>query len=171
MELIRTDDFEAVKAAYIDVIDHTPGIENHAHWVYGRHPSDESLREYIAGGEMYALKDGKQIAGTVVIVMHQGKEYEPVQWGIPLASDKVATLHLLAVCPAYRGRALGSLIIEKAKEIARQNGKKALRLDTLETNLPAQRMYEKAGLSHRGNQHWYAENTGWMDFRLYEFLL
>ena len=108
------------------------------------------------------------VAGMVAIVMHQGVDYETVSWAEKLGNDQVATLHILAVCPEYRGRALGSTILELAEELAKQQGKRAMRLDVLESNLPAQRMYEKAGYVYRGKQRWYAENTGWTNFLLYE---
>jgi len=168
MHLTPANDFETVKAVYTDVAENTPGIERYARWVYGKHPTDDSIRAYVDNGEMYVLTDGDQIAGAVAIVMHQDRDYEAVPWAENLANDEVATLHLLAVRPKYRGRALGNTILEQAVGLARRNGKKALRLDTLESNLPARRMYEKAGFSCRGKQRWYAENTGWTDFRLYE---
>lgn len=40
--------------------------------------------------------------------------------------------------------------------------------DTLASNIPAQKLYEKLGFTYSGKQHWYAENTGWTDFYLYE---
>ncbi len=168
MNLVQAYDLETVKAHYIKVIENTPEIEKYARWVYGKHPTDEGLRSYIENGEMYLLMDQDTVAGMVVIVMHQGLDYEAVPWAEKLENDQVATLHLLAVCPEYRGRALGNTILELAGELAKQNGKKAMRLDVLESNLPAQRMYEKAGYVYRGKQRWYAENTGWTNFLLYE---
>ena len=150
MDLIPANDFDTVKAKYIDVIKNTPGIEQYARWVYGKHPTDTSLRTYIDNGEMYFLMDDGAVAGMVAIVMHQGQEYAHVLWAENLAFDQVAALHLLAVCPNYRGRSLGVTLLEKAAELAGKNGKKALRLDTLESNLPAQRMYDRAGFSYRG---------------------
>lgn len=44
-------------------------------------------------------------------------------------------------------KAAGRTIVEESLRIARENGKKALRLDTLKSNLPAQRMYEGLGFS------------------------
>ena len=168
MNLVRTYDLETVKGHYINVIENTPEIDKTARWVYGKHPTDEALRSFIENGEMYLLADGGTVAGMVAIVMHQGTDYEDIPWTEKLENDQVATLHLLAVCPEYRGRALGNTILELAGELAKQQEKKAVRLDVLESNLPAQRMYEKVGFVHRGKQHWYAENTGWTDFLLYE---
>ena len=45
----------------------------------------------------------------------------------------------------------GIRILEDAMEIAVKNGKKALRLDALKSNLPSQKMYEKAGFDIWGN--------------------
>ncbi len=168
MNLVQSHELESVKGYYINVIDNTPEIEKYARWVYGKHPTDEGLRSYIENGEMYLLMDQDTVAGMVAIVMHQGVDYETVSWAEKMGNDQVATLHILAVCPEYRGRALGSTILELAEELAKQQGKRAMRLDVLEANLPAQRMYEKAGYVYRGKQRWYAENTGWTNFLLYE---
>lgn len=171
MHLIRTNDFEIVKSKYIDVIDHTPDIKQHVHWVYGKHPSDELLKSYIEKGEMYCLMDGHEIAGMTAITMYQGEDYECISWQEDLPSDQVAVIHLLAICPAYRGKALGMVILDEAMELALRKGKKALRLDVLKDNLPAWKMYERANFSYRGMQRLYAENTGMLDFMYYEKIL
>ena len=168
MNLVRAYDLETVKGHYINVIENTPEIEKYARWVYGKHPTDEALRSFIENGEMYLLADGGTVAGMVAIVMHQGTDYEDIPWTEKLENDQVATLHLLAVCPEYRGRSLGNTILELAGELAKQQGKRAIRLDVLESNRPARHLYEKNGFIVRGKEHWYAENTGWTDFLLYE---
>ena len=168
MELVLTNDFKTVKAAYTDIIENTPEIVEHAHWIYGLHPTDELLRSYIDHGEMYVLKDAEKTAGVVAIVMHQGQDYKTVQWEENLADDEVAVLHLLAVCPAYQRRGTGKVIVEKTIGIAGKHKKKAVRLDTLASNLPAQRLYEKSGFQYRGRQRLFVENTVWLDFVYYE---
>ena len=168
MQLVYANDFEAVKKIYIYVIENTPLIEQYARWVYGKHPTDEQLRAYILQDEMYFLMDEDDAAGVVAISMNQGAEYEKIVWRDKLPNDQVATVHLLAVSPSYQGRSLGIKLLEEAMKIAVRNGKKALRLDALKTNLPAQRIYEKAGFLYRGEQRLYAENTGVTDFLYYE---
>lgn len=168
MQLIRTDDFETVKHKYIEVIENTPGIEQYARWVYGKHPTDESLKALVDRGEMYLLMDGEEVAGMAAIVMCQGEDYNGVSWQENLEHDQVATIHLLAVCPSYRGRSLSIRILEEAADIAAGNEKKALRLDVLKPNVPARIMYERAGFSYRGEQALYAENTGILEFVFYE---
>ena len=100
--------------------------------------------------------------------MSQGKDYQAVSWQEDLADDQVAVLHLLAVCPAFRGRSLGLRILEEAMDLALKKGKKVLRLDTLKSNIPAQSMYDKAGFSFRGEQKICIEELGCIDFYYYE---
>ncbi len=171
MKLILAHDLETVRNKYIAVTEHTPDIEKYARWVYGKHPYDKLLKEYIDNCEMYLYTDGKDIAGMVAVTMYQGQDYESVEWARTLHNDEVAVLHLLAVCPEYQGKSLGREIVREAEALAKSRGKKALRLDALSSNLPAQRMYEREGFEYRGKQHLYAENTGWTDFLFYEKLL
>ena len=60
---------------------------------------------------------------------------------------------------------------KEAMTIAVREGKRALRLDTLKTNLPAQKLYDKAGFVFRGERRMYAENTGMTDFMYYEKII
>ena len=71
MHLVQTDDFETVKSKYIDVIENSPDIDKYARWIYGKHPTDESLKAYIDRGEMYILTDGEDIAGMAAVAMCQ----------------------------------------------------------------------------------------------------
>ena len=120
MRLVPTKDFEAVKNKYLEVITNTPEINRYARWEYGKHPTDEALQFYMNRDEMYVLMDGEEIAGMTVIAMCQGEDYEGIAWQKSFQNNQVATLHLLAVCPAYRGRTLGNLILEEAIIIARK---------------------------------------------------
>ena len=171
MKLVQTNDFSLVKSKYLDVIENTPDIEMHARWDYGKHPTDDAIRAYTDNGEMYILTDGETIAGAAALVMHQEQDYEDIEWSFRFKNDQVATLHLLAVCPEFRGKGIGRIILAEAERLTVENGRKALRFDTLSSNIPAQRLYEKTGFTYRGKIHLYAENTGWTDFLYYEKVL
>ena len=43
--------------------------------------------------------------------------------------------------------------------------------ETEDMPVHARRLYESLGFQKRDVRHWYAENTGWVDFYLFEFLL
>lgn len=167
----KSTDFDKVKAAYLDIEKNTPDMEKYAKYEYGKHPKDEEITEYIDSGNMYMFLDGEAAAGVIAITMHQGKDYHPVKWQIDARDDEVMVLHLLGIIPSYQGRGVAKEMIREALKMASEKSLKACRLDTLGTNVPAQKMYEKLGFTYCGKQHWYAENTGWTDFYLYEYVL
>jgi len=165
-----TKDFDTVKKKYLDVIKNTPKMKRFAMWDYGKHPTDEMIKDYIDHDEMYVMQDDDTIVGMVAIVMSQDHGYANVHWARVLKDDEVSTLHIFAVVPEYTGKYFGLQMLRDAIELSKKAGKKGIRLDVLRSNIPAQLMYEKAGFSYRGMQRLYAENTGWADFCYYEKL-
>lgn len=171
MQLVVAESFQAVKELYLDVIEKTEGMEQHARWVYGQHPTDSMLKAYIDNKEMYVYMDGDEIAGVIAITMYQGEDYQSIAWESPLQNEEVAVLHIFAIRPAYQGKGVGRKLIEAAIILAKEQKKKAVRLDALESNTPAHQLYEGLGFTYRGRKHLYAENTGWTDFVFYELSL
>ena len=171
LTLASDKDFEAVRAFYDHVIEHTADIKKHARWIKGLHPDDHSICEYIEQNAMYLLLDGERIAGAMAITMFQTEDYHFVKWKMDASDDEVSVIHILAVNPDYQGTRIEKRMIEEAIRISRAEGKLACRLDALASNLPAHNLYQSKGFVFRGKQHWYAENTGWTDFYLYEYVL
>ena len=165
------NNFEKIAAFYRYVIDNTPTMPQYCRWIYGLHPSDELLHRYIGEGAMfYTERDGEMLS-VLVIVPHQDEDYHEVQWGADLSDDEVVTLHIFGVDPAHRGQGLARQTMAAVEEYARRIGKKAVRLDTLESNLASQSLYTSIGYVRRDVKRWYARNTGWDNFILYEKLL
>lgn len=170
MKLVQADtnDFSAIRAAYIDIIEHTPGLPEQTKWNYGLHPSDEDIMEYIEGGNMYMYKDGEAIAGVVALVFSQNEDYHPVNWTTEAEDDEVLVPHILALTPAYRSSGIGTHMLQAMLQEGKKKGNKVCRLDTLATNLTGQHFYTRQGFTYCGIQNWYAGNAGWIDFMMYE---
>ena len=171
MQLVLAGDFAVVREKYIEVIEHTKDMNIHARWIYGQHPTDAMIQSYIDRQEMYLFMDGQNVAGMTGLTMYQGEEYHGVIWSQRLKDDEVASLHILAVTPEYQGKGVSRRMMEAIISLAMEKGKKAIRLDTLASNIPARHMYKKFGFEYRGKQNLYAENTGWTDFLYYELPL
>ena len=171
MQLVLAGDFAVVREKYIEVIEHTRDMNIHARWIYGQHPTDAMIQSYIDRQEMYLFIDGQNVAGMTVITMYQGEDYHEVIWSQNLKDDEVASLHIFTVTPEYQGKGVSKRMMAEIISLAMEKGKKAIRLDTLVSNIPAQHMYEELGFAYRGKQNLYAENTGWTDFLYYELPL
>ena len=171
LEKATPEALEAVIAFYDDVIENTPDIALTSRWRKGAHPTIEGLKTSIQEGDLYVCRENSFIIGAMVLPMHQGEDYHPVTWKEEFPDDQVASVHLLGVRPDRQGTGIASALVREAIALARANGMKAVRLDTLASNLPAQHLYESLGFSFRGKLRMYAENTGWFDFFFYEFTL
>lgn len=156
---------------YKYVIHHTDGMETYARWNYGQHPTDEMIKRYIDDGHMYYAEEDGEILAAVALTPFQNEEYHPVDWGCKLNDDEVLVVHILCVNPQLQRRGLAKNIMSEIIQTAGNMGMKAIRLDALCCNQPAHQLYEKCGFTKRGIQNWYAENTGWIDFFLYELVL
>ncbi len=162
-------DFDAIIAFYDEVMERTPNIYEYALWKKDKHPTADGIKAYIDEGSLYLYKENGSIVGAMAFPMYQGEDYHPVEWVFPLKDDEVAVIHIFAVHPDCQGKGIGARMVKAAIELARKNGRKNVRLDTLASNLPAQHLYKSLGFQFRGQQHLYAENTQWTDFYYFEY--
>lgn len=172
MNLLKAteQDFQRITRFYRDVIAHTKHMDTYARWVYGQHPTDEMIRAYICNGSMYySEKDGSLL--SAVAVTPQAEDYHDSAWSVPLEDDEVSVVHLLCVAPEWQGKGIARDTMGRIIEMSREMGKRAVRLDALACNTPAHRLYESLGFQKRAQRRWYADNVGWTDFFLYEFIL
>ena len=169
MKLVKAteQDFQRITQFYRDVIAHTEHMGLYARWVYGQHPTDEMIQQYIQTGAMYYCeKDGAILSS--VAVTQQGEGYHGAVWAFPLGDDEVSVVHLLCVAPQLQKQGVARETMGLVIELSREMNKKAVRLDALACNIPAHRLYESLGFQKRDQRRWYADNVGWTDFCLYE---
>ena len=171
MRKCKASDLPGLLDFYQLVIRETEHISVHARWDYGKHPTEASIADYVRQEAMFALEDGQDIVAASAVTPYQTPDYHDVSWQKNLGDREVAVVHLLAVHPRFQNRGYAKKFIREIIRYAGDLGLKTVRLDTLACNIPAQRLYESLGFAKCGTCHWYAENTGWYDFFLYEYLL
>lgn len=168
---VQPGQFEALTRFYRYAIDNTPDMSRYGRWIYGLHPTEDMIRSYVQSGAMYTCGLNDEIRCAFALTPNQGSDYHHTNWEKNLKDDEVAVVHLLCVNPDDQHQGIGRRSMELAMELAREMGKKAIRLDALACNSPAHRLYESLGFRQRGTAHWFADNVGWTDFYLYERLL
>ena len=62
-------------------------------------------------------------------------------------------------------------MMREAIALAEQTGQKAIRLDVLRGNVPAENLYKGIGFQYVGTVPMFYEDTGWTDYLLYEYPL
>ena len=167
----RADEFEKVRGFYHRLIDIMEGSEFHPRWEKGVYPSDAFMRSSIERGELYLGLLGGDTAAAMVINGEGADGYDGAPWSVSAARGEFSVIHTLGVMPSYHGRGFARELVRAAKDIARGLGHKALRLDVLNGNLPAVRLYESEGFRFVSRVELFYEDTGLTDFLLYEYAL
>ena len=167
----RPDEFAAVQNFYHKLIDMMEGSEFHPRWEKCVYPSDDFLRSSIERGELYVGMLGEEIAAAMVINGEGADGYGGTPWRVRTADGEFSVIHALGVLPTHHGRGFARELVAAAKEIARSRGHRALRLDVLNGNLPAVRLYESEGFRFVSRVKLFYEDTGLTDFLLYEYAL
>lgn len=174
MELFQAveQDFLRLQEFYRNLIEKTPDMRQFCPWEYGVYPTDALLREHIHNGDLYYMERNGVILSALVLLPYQEENYAwENPWGAALEDDQVATVHMLGVNPEMLGQGIARWSVEAAIQKAREMGKKAVRLDALSCNLPAQKLYRSMGFAEVGTARWQSANLGWTDFVLYELFL
>lgn len=166
----EANDFARIVEFYDNIIDEMQGLKYHPMWQKRVYPTLDFLKESIEKQELYVLFLEDEIVGTMVI-NHYGNGYDTVKWAVDVPNTEVDIIHALGVKVALQGQGLASALVKKAIELAKANNRKALRLDVLEPNLPAHKLYLKHGFELRETKELFYEDTGWTKFMLYELVL
>lgn len=137
--LALRDDLPQIKAVYGNIVqkmkeDHIP--------IWDEIYPCEFFEEDIENHRLYVLKDRNEIASAFALCgSHAGSEC--VKW----AKEHAAAVYLdrFGVHPGYLRKGVGSLMLLKAAELAREQGAGYIRLFVVDINEPAIRLYEKCG--------------------------
>ena len=163
------EEFYKIRSLYWNLIDQEKDDPSFPRWKKGIHPSDEMIQNSIDREELYVLADGGDIAACVIANAEKVDGYSDAPWQID--SDEVIVLHVLAVHPNHRGKGLARRLVENVIEQERKVSKKALRLDVIENNTTAEKLYQKLGFQYIQTKTLYYDVVGEMTFKLYELVL
>lgn len=138
-----------VTAFYHKAIDYLQTHINYPFWS-SEHPSDESIAEAVRRGEQYICVRGGEIIGALLLSEDPDGDYEAGSWSRDLKEGEYLSVHVLAVSSDRYQGGVGSFMVDECISIARSKGYKALRLDIVPTNTPAERLYKKKGFTYAG---------------------
>lgn len=105
--------------------------------------------------ESYEKEVSNQFARYVVAV----KDNTVVGYGGMWIIVDEAHITNIAVHPEYRGKGIGSMIVDALIDIARMDGVIAMTLEVRRSNLPAQGLYSKFGFVTEGIRKGYYEDN------------
>ena len=111
-------------------------------------PGRESFISDVQDGAAYVIEEEGKVIGTVQIIEHE-PYYDRIENGA-WTEENALIAHRVAVSNECRKKGVGSMLIAESERIGRERGKKALRLDTHESNFRMRGMLEKNGFKAVG---------------------
>lgn len=163
-----TEDYEEIRNFYYALTDELEHAKYSPGWIRDVYPTQEYLTDSIGKGELYIGRCGTQIAAAMVVNHDCNEGYHRVHWSVHAEQSQMLVLHALGVRKDYSGRGLAKQMVQKAIDLAAQNGILVLRLDVLKGNLPAERLYKSMGFRYVDTLKMYYEDTGYTDYEVFE---
>ena len=164
-------DYEEVRHFYHSLIDCLNPEQCYVCWKKDIYPSPEFLRRSVNHGDLYYCRDGERMAGAMVLNHEYNESYRNYQWQTAANDSELFIIHALGVHSDFTGKGYAKAMVQKAIDIARETNMKAIRLDVLAGNTPAESLYQGFGFQRMASLQLYYEDTGWADFNLYEYVL
>lgn len=167
----QTTDYERVRDFYYALTDAMENAEFKPGWEKDVYPTQAFLRESIENGELYIGEEGGVTAACMVVNHAYNEGYNSVCWSVDAADDELLVIHALGVHPDFSGRGCAKRLTAYVIELARERGMRTIRLDVLGGNLPAERAYTKMGFRYVDTLRMFYEDTGWTEFKVYEYIV
>lgn len=169
IKIATKEDYPAVRDFYYSIIDAIADSPFGPGWERDIYPTQEFLIHSIGQGELYIGRLEGRIAACMVVNHEYNEGYRSVNWSVDAADSQLLVIHILGVHPDFRGKSFAKEMAQNVIALARKSGIKAIRLDVLSGNLPAERAYTKLGFQYVDTMRMFYEDTGWTDFRLFEY--
>ena len=127
----------------------------YTNWQRGSYPTLNDARSALEAGTLYVGEDGGALWGVVNLNAVQLPEYARIPWTLPAEEGEVGVIHTLCIRPSRSGQGLAKSLVAFCEETARTQGRRVIRLDTWEGNVPANRMYPRLGYRFAGGTEFF----------------
>lgn len=162
-------EYPDIRAFYHNVIDLMQDAPYKPAWEKGVYPSDSYLKEAIENGELWVCEYENAYAAAMIVNHKSNEGYQKIKWSTEAETDEVTVVHALCVLPTLQGKGIAGAMVRKVLELAQIGKRKAVRLDVLGGNIPAEKLYVKYGFQYIDTIEMFYEDTGWTNFKLYEY--
>lgn len=169
--IAEENEYGMVKAFYHSLIDAMQDSEYRLGWEKGVYPSNDYLKASICRKELFIMTEDARIFSAMIVNHEYNESYEKAKWPTDAKPEEITVIHALGVHPDFGKKGIAKEMVAKVISLAREQAQKVIRLDVLAGNTPAERLYMHMGFQHVDNIRMYYEDTGWTDFKLYEYVM
>ena len=166
----KIDESEKILEFYRNIIDSIRGSEFKPKWSK-HYPNLEFIKESIGKGELYICTIDADVISSVVLNNRFNPEYENIDWIVDARPQEIVIIHTFAVASDFSQKGIGREIFKQIKTEAEKNRKKTIRIDIINGNIGAQKVFEKFGFEYIDTAEIFHNAIGVEKFHLYEYAL
>lgn len=139
------EDLQAISAIYKAILDLEAAGKITVGWMPGVYPTEATARAALANDDLYVAEEDGKILASARINDIQVPEYANARWSEKAPEDQVLVLHTLTVLPEAGGSGIGTAFVRFYEQMAQEQGRPFLRMDTNERNQTARKLYARLG--------------------------
>ena len=117
-------------------------------WTRAYPTAREAAADY-AKGTNYGIYEEEKLLGVITLDQSPAPEYAGVEWQVSL--EESLCVHRVAIDPPYHSAGAASRLLQFAEDLAREQGLKAMRIDSFSKNQRAVQLYQYLGYELRGD--------------------
>lgn len=171
IEKASYQDLDGIERLYSETVSYLEAHVNFPGWKSGVYPIREDAENALSENALFVVKEQEQVIGSFMLKHTPEDGYKQADWGMELDYDKIYVIYIFVVHPAFQQKGIGQKIMEYIIDLSRRERMKAIRLDVVADNLPAIRMYEKAGFQYVTTVDLGYGMFGLDEFALYQMIL
>lgn len=164
------NDAEKILKFYQDVIDSIENTEFRPKW-NDNYPDMEFIEKSIGKEELHICTKDDEIIACVVLNNRFDPEYININWNVDASSDEIIIIHTFAVSSNLTGKGIGKEIFSQIKNEAMKNNKKTIRIDIINGNVGAEKVFRKLGFEYVDTVEILHPVAGLEKFHLYELVI
>ena len=167
----KNDEYSKVRDFYYLLIDAMKDAKYKPGWERDIYPTQEFLIRSIENNELYVGETDGQLVSCMVVNHEYNDGYKGIRWSVEADDSELFAIHALGVHPDFSGMGIAKQMVQEVIELAHKNQIKTIRLDVLGGNLPAEKAYTKMGFLYLDTIQMFYEDTGWTDYKLFEYIV
>lgn len=161
---------QSILKFYQNVIDSCKDIEFNPKWSEN-YPNLKYIETCIRNEELYIYTENDVMISCIVLNNRFEPEYKDIKWSVNAKPDEIIVIHTFAISPDFTGKGIGKEIFAQIRDYALINNKKTIRIDIINGNVGAQKVFKKFGFEYIDTVELYHKAVGLEKFHLYELNL
>lgn len=135
------------------------------------YPNFEYIQTSIEKQELFICTKDNNIIACVVLNNRFDPKYENINWISDAKPDEITVIHTFAIDSNFTGKGIGKEIFNQIKTSALANNQKTIRIDIIDGNIGAEKVFRKFGFEYVDGAEMFHEAVGLEKFHLYEYIL